>query len=180
MQLAANLDRCGWLRIKGINVSDSTSHPKQDHRIGSLPAGQRRLAWLSSRQQLRCWHCRSCDTQGPHTKKIATRKNTRKGRSSLVCWSTCHTTSYYRDELWLNYQPFPDLQQVNFAIEKNGGSVWESNPPTARFTYGSTVLKTVATTRCTNTSPSDILAPAKTDHTGQRHETRIVEKTPYD
>ena len=41
--------------------------------------------------------------------------------------------------------------------EKNGGSAWESNPPTARFTYGSTVLKTAATTRCASTSNPDAM-----------------------
>ena len=36
--------------------------------------------------------------------------------------------------------------------QKNGGSAWESNPPTACFTYGPTVLKTAAATRRTGTS----------------------------
>ena len=32
------------------------------------------------------------------------------------------------------------------------GSAWESNPPAARFTYRTAVLKTEATTRCARTS----------------------------
>ena len=36
--------------------------------------------------------------------------------------------------------------------EENGGSAWESNPPTARLSYGTAVLKTEATTRCAGTS----------------------------
>jgi integrase len=35
---------------------------------------------------------------------------------------------------------------------KNGGSAWESNPPAARFTRDTAILKTVATTRCAGTS----------------------------
>jgi len=58
--------------------------------------------------------------------------------------------------------------------QKNGGSAWESNPPTACYPHGSTVLKTAAATWRATTSAIDFLSEFPEDQIARTLSTNLI------